>query len=701
MKKIQYILSILLFISAIFTSCDNPSQPEKNEVTVTYYSEYDSQNLPEPLTVEKGYKIKTEDIQPLSDSDNNFVKWETKTGIGIIVGYVVDEDQTFYAKWTPKVSGGDTGNNSDSDAGDNSGDNTDNSNDTNNTDDDNGGNNNDDGNNNGNNNNDDGNNNGNNNSGNQNPPSKDPDTNKVTYSDGSTDETVRVLTADGGYEETVTTKTKAGIVTSVKTIKYTKNADGTETIVTEVPDVGTKRRTYTSSKDINGVWTASSNILKAEPDTTGKGIKFTITKFTNDRGTEYFNWENGYLPRMIEQTTGLRVDIPKTDTKVETENSYVLYYPYVEEGKTYEFELGAGSNGVNPEVHDFIKVTAGKGLGEKNPDFDIEKWNACTVNPEYSASLKRFTVNIQHDVASLLNLITSSNVDTTKCTIELSAVLGDKDWRSTIWRSGTSFTVSGDYASIKDKNIVCNWDTEVTKEELANYGNKFFSGAIFSYTTDIGLFSKEIQSEQMIYKPNTNTDPSKFYVGNWESNYFRFGEYVVHEICEINSDGSYENLRFYQYGLFAGWRGTVEKVDDTTLKFLHNQYKSLSDNDFSSYISDETISFEVVDNNHFIMIHSDGTMSPRMYEREGSAFDVDINDVAGVYKAEEGDLIIKNDGTFECNVDEEVYKGTVEFEKNKFTIEITEPEKYKDEDYGMYVPGIVFVSGYKFIKQSN
>lgn len=690
MKKILYILSTLLFISAIFTSCGNPSQPEKNEVTVTYYSEYDSQNLPEPLTVEKGYKIKTEDIQPLSDSDNDFVKWETKTGIGIIVGYVVDEDQTFYAKWTPKASnkdpekgtGSDDGNGKNDDSGDGDNGNGDGGNGTGT-----GGNGTGSGGNGDNGNGDNG--------GKQNPPSKDPDTNKVTYSDGSTDETVRVPTADGGYEETVTTKTKAGIVTSVKTIKYTKNADGTETIVTEVPD-GTKRRTYTSSKDINEVWTASSNILKAEPDTTGKGIKFTITKFTNHRGTEYYDWENGYLPRMIEQTTGLRVDIPKTDIKVVTENSYVLYYPYVDEGKTYEFELGAGSNGVYPEVHDFIKVTAGKGLGEKNPDFDIEKWDACTVKPTYSASLKRFTVNIQHDVASLLNLITSSNVDTTKCTIELSACLGDKDWRSTMWRSGSSFTVSGEFTSLKGKNIICNWETEVTKEELANYGNKFFSGAVFSYTTDIGFFSKEIQSEQIIYEPIFLPN---FYVGNWETNYFWYGVDKVYETAIIRSDETYENRRIKSDGTYQGWQGTIEVVDDATMKFFHNKYKDFSDNDYNSFSLDETISFEKIDNDHFIMKRSNGSLSPRMYEREGSAFDVDINDVAGVYKAEEGTVTIENDGTFEGLIDGFNYKGTVTFDKNKFTIDITEPEEYKD--YGMYVPGIVFVSGYKFVKQSN
>lgn len=670
MKKFSNFILAFIFATAVFTSCDSPSQPEKDEVTVTYYSEYDSQNLPEPLIVEKGYEIKAEDIKPLSDLNNDFVKWETKAEIGIIVGYVVEEDQTFYAKWTPKEKSKDPEKDTDSD--DNNGD----------DDDDNGTGTGDNG-------------------GKQNPPSNEPAPTIKTFSDGSYTETVRVTTTDGGYEETVTNKTKAGIVTSVKTVKYTKNADGTETIETEVPDVGTKRRTYTSSKDKNGVWTATSSILKAEPDTTGKGIKFTITKFTNASGTEYINWNDGYLPRMIEQSTGLRVDIPKTDPNVVLKNNYVLYYPYVDEGKTYEFELGAGSNGVNPEVHDFIKVTAGKGLGEKNPDFDIEKWDACTVIPEYSASLKRFTVNIQHDVTSLLNLITSSNVDTTKCTIELSAVLGNKDWHSSLWRSGTSFTVSGDYASVKDKNIVCNWETEVTKEELANYGNKFFSGAVFSYTTDIGFFSKEIQSEQMIYKPNTNADPSKFYVGNWESNYFWIEGYVVYDTCEIRSDGSYESLRFTSDGRYVGWRGTVEEVDNTTLKFLHNQYKDISEKDFNSKSEDETISFEVIDNNHFIMKRSDGSSSSRMYEREGSAFDVNINDVVGDYKAEEGDLIIKNDGTFVCNVDEEVYKGTVTFVKNKFTIEITEPEEYKGKDYGMYVPGIVFVSGYKFIKQSN
>lgn len=626
MKKFSKFISALLFGAVIFTSCDHPAQPEKNDVTVTYYSEYDLQNLPEPLIVEKGYKIKTEDIQPLSDSENDFTKWETKLGIGITVDYVVDKDQTFYARWMPKSS------------------------------------------------------------------SETPDPIVKTFSDGSYTETVRVTTADGGYEETVTTKTKAGIVTSVKTIKYTKNADGTETIVTEVPDVGTKRRTYTSSKDKNGVWTASSNILKAEPDTTGKGIKFTITKFTDVSGNQYINWENGYLPRMIEQTTGLRVDIPKTDTKVVTENSYVLYYPYVEEGKTYEFEL-AGRNGVNPEVHDFIKVTAGKGLGEKNPDFDIEKWNSCTVKPEYSASLKRFTVNIQHDVASLLNLITSSNVDTTKCIIELSAVLGNKDWHSTIWRSGTSFTVSGDYASIKDKNIVCNWDTEVTKEELEKYGNKFFSGAVFSYTTNIGLFSKEIQSEQIIYEPISLPN---FYVGNWETNYFWYGVDKVYETAIIRSDETYENRRIKSDGTYQGWQGAIEVVDDATMKFFHNKYKDFSDNDYNSFSLDETISFEKIDNNHFIMKRSDGSLSPRMYEREGSAFDVDINDVAGVYKADEGTVTVKNDGTFEGLIDGLNYKGTISFIKNKITIECMEP--IEGEDYGMYVPGIVFVAGYKFIK---
>ncbi len=199
-----------------------------------------------------------------------------------------------------------------------------------------------------------------------------------------------------------------------------------------------------------------------------------------------------------------------------------------------------------------------------------------------------------------------------------------------------------------------------------------------------------------------------FFIGKWHSNDFQ--ELVgitsnwkliykrAYETCELRIDGTYENLRIREDERYAGWRGTAVQVNDTTLKCYHNVYKSYDDDDFTSYSGDETISFEKIDNDHFIMLYENGKRSPRMYEREGASFDVNVSSIAGVYEGEDGEITLKSDGSFEGVIEGDDFSGTLIFNKNKITVDIPLAPR---NGFGMYASDVLFVEGYKFVKKTH
>ncbi len=266
---------------------------------------------------------------------------------------------------------------------------------------------------------------------------------------------------------------KAGKEEGKDVTTFTENSDGSE----EVSTVTMKNHTYKSVKSKDGKWTSESKVLVSVADSS-KGIKFTVKSLGTGE-----SWKTDMLPGLTEKKTGLRVVIPK-DNSIPADKDYELYFPYVDEGKDYDFIFN-GTTGKEVVYVEEIKVTAGKGKGNISNDFNIDKWKKLTPvgKIEDVNGYKYAYIGFKNNLKAS-DLILSQGISNP--IIEFGFCVGYSDWKKSIWITGCMHDLDDITLQLADTNaIMCNYkEVDMNEVNKPEYDGKYFLQIKLYYEMD-------------------------------------------------------------------------------------------------------------------------------------------------------------------------------------------------------------------------